>query len=72
MRFESKLEQDKRLLDICRNATHKDVLSSYTTACLDAESNARIGAFMLALNSVTGASHFEASLLHAYRMLTTR
>ena len=61
MRFSAKLEQDRRLISICRNTTNKDILSIYTNACLEAESNARIGAFMLALNSVTGATHFEGA-----------
>lgn len=70
MRFTGKLEQDRRLIDICRNTTNKDILSIYTNACLEAESNARIGAFMLALNSVTGATHFEGAVTEV--MLSVR
>ena len=49
MKQVSKLEQDLKMLVICRNETHKSVLSTYTPVCLELESNARIGAFMLAL-----------------------
>ena len=61
MRFTGKLERDRRLIEICRNTTNKDILSIYTNPCMEAESNAMIGAFMLALNSVTGATHFEGA-----------
>lgn len=72
MKQVSKLEQDMRMLLICRNDTHKDVLSSYTSVCLELESNARIGAFMLALNTVTGGEHFKGAaneVLHSLRAL---
>ena len=69
----SKLEQDTQMLAICRNETHKSVLSTYTPVCLELESNARIGAFMLALNTVTGGEHFKGAaneLLHSLRALS--
>ena len=72
MKFSSQLEMAERMIDICRNASHKDILSAYTSVCLDLESNARIGAFMLALNAVTGAGHFRGAaseLLHSARAL---
>ena len=72
MKFSSQLEMAERMIDICRNASHKDILSVYTSVCLDLESNARIGAFMLALNAVTGAGHFRGAaseLLHCARAL---
>lgn len=72
MKQVSKLEQDERMLLICRNETHKNVLSSYTTVCLELESNARIGPFMLALNKVTGGEHFKGAateVLHSLRAL---
>ena len=73
MKQVSKLEQDGKMLMICRNETHKSVLSTYTTVCLELESNARIGAFMLALNTVTGGEHFKGAaneLLHSLRALS--
>ena len=72
MKQVAKLEQDARMLLICRNDTHKSVLSSYTPVCLELESNARIGPFMLALNTVTGGEHFKGAateLLHSLRAL---
>lgn len=69
----SKLEQDAKMLAICRNETHKSVLSSYTDVCLQLESNSRIGPFMLALNTVTGGDHFKGAaneLLHSLRALS--
>ena len=72
MKFSSQLEMAERMIDICRNESHKDILSAYTSVCLDLESNARIGAFMLALNAVTGAGHFRGAaseLLHSARAL---
>jgi hypothetical protein len=72
MKQVSKMEQDARMLVICRNATHKDVLSSYTSVCLELESNARIGPFMLALNTVTGGEHFQGAaneVMHSLRAL---
>jgi hypothetical protein len=72
MKQVSRLEQDERMLLICRNDTHKSVLSSYTSVCLELESNARIGPFMLALNTVTGGEHFKGAaneLLHSLRAL---
>jgi hypothetical protein len=72
MKQVSKMEQDLRMLLICRNETHKDVLSSYTSVCLELESNARIGPFMLALNTVTGGEHFKGAaneMLHSLRAL---
>jgi hypothetical protein len=72
MKQVSKLEQDTRMLLICRNETHKSVLSSYTSVCLELESNARIGPFMLALNTVTGGDHFKGAaneVLHSVRAL---
>ena len=74
MKQVSKLEQDARMLVICRNESHKSVLSSYTTVCLELESNARIGPFMLALNTVTGGEHFRGAgneLLHSLRALSS-
>ena len=73
MKQVSKLEQDTRMLLICRNETHKSVLSSYTSVCLELESNARIGPFMLALNTVTGGDHFKGAaneVLHSLRALS--
>ena len=72
MKFSSQLEMAERMIDICRNESHKDILSAYTSVCLDLESNARIGAFMLALNTVTGAAHFRGAaseLWHSARAL---
>jgi hypothetical protein len=73
MKQVSKLEQDLKMLVICRNETHKSVLSTYTPVCLELESNARIGAFMLALNTVTGGDHFKGAateLMHSLRALS--
>lgn len=72
MKQVSRLEQDARMLSICRNETHKSVLSTYTPVCLELESNYRIGAFMLALNVVTGGEHFGGAateVMHSLRAL---
>ena len=73
MKSVSQLEMDQRMLAICRNETQRNVLSVYTGVCLELESNARIGAFMLALNAVTGAAHFRGAaseLWHSARALS--
>lgn len=72
MKQVSRLEQDAKMLSICRNETHKSVLSIYTPVCLELESDFRIGPFMLALNTVTGGEHFGGAateLMHSLRAL---
>ena len=73
MKSVSQLEMDQRMLAICRNESARNVLSIYTSVCLELESNARIGPFMLALNAVTGAAHLRGAaseLLHSARTLS--
>ena len=73
MKSVSQLELDQRMLATCRNKSQRNQLSIYISVCLELESNARIGPFMLALNAVTGAAHLSGAaseLLHSARALS--
>lgn len=58
----SKIQSEKKLLERCKDPEFFMDLHTHTDVCIAVQNNARIGAFMLALHEVTGASHVEGAV----------
>lgn len=56
----TQIEKDRDMLLICRNSTVGNVIAKHTPLCTELESRIRIGAFWLAVGSVTWGKHVES------------
>lgn len=61
-KISAKIESEKKLLERCKEPEFFMDLHTHTDVCIAVQNNARIGAFMLALHEVTGASHLEGAV----------
>ncbi len=58
----SKIQSERKLLERCSDPEFFMDLHTHTDVCIAVQYNARAGAFMLALEKVTGASHLEGAV----------
>jgi len=61
-KISAKIQSEKKLLERCRDPEFFMDLHTHTDVCIAVQNSARIGAFMLALHEVTGASHVEGAV----------
>lgn len=61
-KISAKIESERKLLERCKEPEFFMDLHTHTDVCIAVQNNARIGAFMLALHEVTGASHVEGAV----------
>lgn len=60
VKISTQIEQDRDMLLICRNTTINSAMAKHTPICTELESRIRIGAFWLAIGSVTWGKHIES------------